>query len=127
MRPLSTFVHAAGKQLGSLASFRSKGAAKDGKVRKPRRESDAAERAIRQSERRYRILVQSTSDIITLIGADGTVHYESSALERVMGYRSEDQVGTNAFDWVHPDDVERALGLLAEILRPLVSIRQEQR
>jgi len=68
------------------------------------------------SARRYRSLVQHTSDIITLIGADGTVHYESSALERVMGYRPEDQLGTNAFDWVHPDDIERALTLFAEIL-----------
>ena len=50
-----------------------------------------------ESARRYRTLVQNTSDIITLIGADGTVHYESSALERVMGYRPEDQIGTNAF------------------------------
>src|SRR5215204_3364831 len=44
-----------------------------------------------ESARRYRSLVQHTSDIITLIGAGGTVHYESSALERVMGYRPEDQ------------------------------------
>ncbi len=77
---------------------------------------DAVEPVTYESARRYRTLVQNTSDIITLIGADGTVHYESSALERVMGYRPEDQIGTNAFDWVHPDDVERALDIFAEIV-----------
>jgi PAS domain S-box-containing protein len=47
------------------------------------------------------------------------VHYESSALERVMGYRPEDQVGTNAFDWIHPDYMDRALSIFAEVLRTL--------
>ena len=62
------------------------------------------------------LLVQDTSDIITLIDADGTVHYESSALEQVMGYRPEDQLGTRAFDWVHPDDMDQALSIFAEVL-----------
>ncbi len=119
MRVFSTFIRAAVEQLGSLGSFKSKRAAKDGKARqgrKPRREFGVTEQVMRESGRRYRILVQNTSDIITLLGADGTVHYESTALERVMGYRPEDQIGTNAFDWVHPDDLERALSIFAEIL-----------
>ena len=119
MRVFSTSIRAAVEQLGSLGSFKSKRAAKDGKARqgrKPRREFGVTEQVMRESGRRYRILVQNTSDIITLLGADGTVHYESSALERVMGYRPEDQVGTNAFDWVHPDDVEQALIIFAEVL-----------
>ena len=114
MSYFSKFVRAAVKQLELLNTARTKRA--EGKARKPQREFEVAERAIYESERRYRILVQSTSDIITLIDADGTVHYESSALERVMGYRPEDQVGTNAFDWVHPDDMDRALSIFAEVL-----------
>jgi diguanylate cyclase (GGDEF)-like protein/PAS domain S-box-containing protein len=109
-------VRAAVKRLERIGSFRSRRAAKDGEVRRPQRESHAAEQATYESERRFRILVQNTSDIITLIDADGTVHYESSALERVMGYRPEDQVGTNAFDWVHLDDMDRALSIFAEVL-----------
>ncbi len=119
MRLFSTFVRAAVKQLGLPGSLESRVAAKDGKARQgrePQREFDVAEQVMYESGRRYRILVQNTSDIITLLGADGTVHYESLALERVMGYRPEEQVGTNAFDWVHPDDMERALSLFAEVL-----------
>src|SRR5919202_1782383 len=77
---------------------------------------DIAKQVMGESGRRYRSLVENTSDILTLIDADGTVHYESSALERVMGYKPEDQLGTNAFDWVHPDDMERALSISVEVL-----------
>jgi len=62
-------------------------------------------------------LVQNTSDIITLLEADGTIRYISPAVERVMGYKPEEQVETNAFDSVHPDDRERVLGIFAEVLK----------
>jgi diguanylate cyclase (GGDEF)-like protein/PAS domain S-box-containing protein len=80
------------------------------------RELDVVGEPMCESGRRYRSLVQNTSDIITLIDADGTVHYESSALEQVMGYKPEEQIGTKAFDWVHPDDVDQALSLFAQVL-----------
>jgi diguanylate cyclase (GGDEF)-like protein/PAS domain S-box-containing protein len=80
------------------------------------RKLDVVEEPTCESGRRYRSLVQNTSDIITLIDADGTVHYESSALEQVMGYRPEDQLGTKAFDWVHPDDMDQALSIFAEVI-----------
>jgi PAS domain S-box-containing protein len=62
-------------------------------------------------------LVQNTSDIITILDADGTISYISPALERVMGYKPQEQIGTDAFGSVHPDDRERALGIFAEVLR----------
>ena len=38
-------------------------------------------------------MVQNSSDIITILGADGTVRYVSPAVERVTGYRPEEQIG----------------------------------
>jgi diguanylate cyclase (GGDEF)-like protein/PAS domain S-box-containing protein len=69
------------------------------------------------SEERFRSLVQYSSDIITILEADGTVRYISPAVEKVMGYKPEEQVGTNAFGSVHPLDRERALDIFAEILK----------
>lgn len=115
-RGLATFVRAAVKRLELLGPLWGRRVVKDGEIRKHQRRPAGAEQALYRNERHYRILVQSTSDIITLISADGTVYYENSALERVMGYRPEDQVGTNAFDWVHPDDMERALSIFADVL-----------
>ena len=75
------------------------------------------ERGIIESEQRFRSLVQNSSDIITILEADGTVRYVSPAVERVMGYKPEEQVGTNAFGSVHPDDRYRALDTFAEVLK----------
>ena len=116
---LSAFGRAAVRRLGALSSFRTINATKDENVRQRRnspRRLDIAEQVVGESSRRYRSLVENTSDILTLMDADGTVHYESAALERVMGYRPEDQLGTNAFDWIHPDDMERALNIFADVL-----------
>ncbi len=48
-------------------------------------------RRLRESEKLYRSLVQENiSDILTVIGADGTVRlFESPAIERVLGYRPD--------------------------------------
>jgi diguanylate cyclase (GGDEF)-like protein/PAS domain S-box-containing protein len=80
-------------------------------------ERKKVEKVITESEERFRSLVQYSSDIITLLDADGIVRYVSPAVERVTGYRPEEQVGTNAFGSVHPDDREQALNTFAEVLK----------
>src|SRR5919202_2903933 len=80
-------------------------------------ERKEVEKVVKESEERFRSLVQNASDIITILEADGTVRYISPALERVTGYKPEERVRTNAFGSVHPDDRERALGIFAEILK----------
>jgi PAS domain S-box-containing protein len=91
-------------------------------------EHSRAEKALRESEERFRSLVRFASDIITVLEADGTIRYESPAIERVLGYKPEEVIGNNAFDYVHPDDVERVSSVLAEALEtqgvtPLVEFR----
>ena len=74
---------------------------------------------LHESEKLYRSLVQENiSDIITVVGANGTVRlFESPAIERILGYRPEEQLGTDAFSWIHPDDVEQAFAIFAEVLQ----------
>src|SRR5918995_49109 len=80
-------------------------------------ERKGVEKAIKESEERFRSLVQNTSDIITILEADGTVRYISPAVERVTGHKPEEQIGTKAFASVHPDDRERALDIFAAVLK----------
>jgi PAS domain S-box-containing protein len=80
-------------------------------------ERKEVEKGIKESEECFCSLVRYSSDIITILEADGTVRYVSPAVERMTGYKSEDQIGTNAFDSVHPDDREQALATFAEVLK----------
>ncbi len=66
--------------------------------------SRRAEAALRTSEARFGALVRNALDIITILGDDGVVRYESPAIERVLGYDSDELVGVDAFSLVHPDD-----------------------
>ena len=87
-----------------------------------------AEEALRESEQRFRRMVQGSSDIITLVAADGTVRYASPALQRVLGYDPEESVGHKVFDLLHPDDVGKARAMFARSFgRPRVPLQIEVR
>ena len=60
---------------------------------------------VRRSEERFRSLVRNASDCIVIARADGTVAYESPAVERVLGYAPDNRLGRPAFEDVHPEDV----------------------
>ena len=62
---------------------------------------------VRYSEERYRALTQNSSDLVTVIETTGIVRYQSAAIQRMLGYSQEELLGKNAFDYVHPDDLQR--------------------
>ncbi|MUL38497.1 response regulator [Gloeocapsopsis dulcis] len=72
--------------------------------------------ALRQSEERFRSLVQNSSDIIVVTAADSTICYISSSVKQILGYESEDWLNKEAFEYVHPDDFAKAENLLTETL-----------
>jgi diguanylate cyclase (GGDEF)-like protein/PAS domain S-box-containing protein len=61
---------------------------------------------VRYSEERYRVLTQNSSDLVTVIETTGVIRYQSPAIEQMLGYSSEELLGQNAFDFVHPDDLQ---------------------
>jgi diguanylate cyclase (GGDEF)-like protein/PAS domain S-box-containing protein len=76
-------------------------------------DKETAELVLRASEERFKALVQHASDIIMVIGLDGTVVYVSPAFQRLLGYLPGQALGRQARDFMHPDDVEemqRSLG-----------------
>ena len=76
-----------------------------------------SERNVRRSEERFRSLVQNASDIITVLEVDGAISYESPSIEQVMGYKPEDLLDGNAFEYIHPEDRDRVQEFFAERLR----------
>ncbi len=75
------------------------------------------ERELGRSEKYFRSIIENTSDIITIIKADGTVTYESPSVERVLGYKPDELLGEIAFDYVHPDDQQVMMAKLRECLQ----------
>lgn len=81
-------------------------------------------RQLRQQEQRFRSLVQHASDLTLIVTADSTVTYVAPAIERVLGVRPDDAVGSPAFAHVHSDDlpvVRQALEQCAAAPRRVLS------
>jgi PAS domain S-box-containing protein len=91
-------------------------------------ERKAAERAVRASEERFRSLVQNSSDVISIVDADGGVRYHSESVRRVLGYDPAELVDGDPLSLVHPDDRERVARFVAEAaLRPGVTAAETWR
>jgi diguanylate cyclase (GGDEF)-like protein/PAS domain S-box-containing protein len=71
------------------------------------REKELVEGSLRQSERRFRALVQHASDIILVVASDGTVSYASPAFESVLGYSSVESVGMFMNTIMDDNDIAR--------------------
>jgi PAS domain S-box-containing protein len=61
-------------------------------------------RAGAEQAAQFRSLVNNSSDLITVLAPDGTIAYQSPSVQRVLGRRAPDVVGTALSDLVHPDD-----------------------
>ena len=75
-----------------------------------------AERAVRESEERFRSLVQHASDLITVIAPDTTILYQSPGIQRVLGYDADLTLGRRLLDFLNADDQPRFLALLAQLM-----------
>src|SRR5712692_8489963 len=58
------------------------------------------------SDRRFRALIEHSSDAIELLTPEGTVTYASPSTERVTGYTADELVGMNCFELLQPDDLQ---------------------
>ena len=79
-------------------------------------ERKRAEEALRESEGRFRALLQNALDLVIVTGADGTIRYISPSSERVLEYLPDEMIGTNTADYVHPDDLKKAFEEFAQVL-----------
>ena len=69
-----------------------------------REEKERADESLRESENRFRALIEHSSDAIALATADGTVLYDSPSITHILGYGPKDRIGRKVFEYVHPDD-----------------------
>jgi diguanylate cyclase (GGDEF)-like protein/PAS domain S-box-containing protein len=74
--------------------------------------------APRGNEAWLEALVQNSSDIITVLDAEGCIVYSSPAALRVLGYPDGYMQGQSAFELVHPDDLEYVVEVFLSTAEP---------
>jgi PAS domain S-box-containing protein len=52
----------------------------------------------------YGLLLDQAQDKVALLDEAGTYTYVNAAVEEMLGYEPEELVGTNAFEYIHPDE-----------------------
>lgn len=80
-------------------------------------EQKLMESALQESEKRYRALIEKSSDGIALVGINGCIEYVSDSVSRVLGYGETDLLGQDAFTRIHPEDAARVTALFRELLQ----------
>jgi PAS domain S-box-containing protein len=75
------------------------------------------ERALAGSWRRYQAMIEHSSDALVLTRPQmGGILYASPAMERVLGYTAGDLRGREVMELVHPETLDTAIKLRAELL-----------
>jgi len=66
-----------------------------------------AEEELSDSLENFRIIAERINDIVIIFGSNLRITYVSPAVERILGYRSEDIVGTSGLQVFVPEELER--------------------
>lgn len=80
------------------------------------------EKALLDSERRFKTLIQESTDLIAILDSEGVYKYISPTVERLMHVKAEQILGKNAFSRIHASDREQLVRKL-EALSPRESIK----
>lgn len=78
-------------------------------------ERKRTEQALRQSDERFRRVVENALDIITIIDTSGYIHYASPSVQTVIGYIPDNLIGQKFFNSIHPDDVKGATQKIVDV------------
>jgi len=75
------------------------------------------EELLRQSEAKFRSLIQNSSDMIVLLQPDGTIQEASPSHQKILGYSPGELVSKNVFDFVHPENRALVSSVFSELVR----------
>src|SRR5881396_1598692 len=67
------------------------------------------------TERRFRSLIEHSTDVITLLDAAGAILYSTQSLKPTLGYDAGEMTGHSVLDLVHPDEQAAAASQLARL------------
>lgn len=96
-------------ELATLRSEKQKG------HREAQREAVGADEVLRQSEQRYRSLVEATSDWVWAVDRNGRYTYASPKVKDLLGYEPKEVLGREPFDLMPPEESKRVRQLFEAI------------
>lgn len=67
-------------------------------------ELKSREKALIQTEKYYRLLLENSSDIISILAHDGTILFKSDSIRRILGYDPVELIGENEYDFIAGED-----------------------
>ena len=70
-----------------------------------------------QNERRYRVLIEKSADMITLSTVGGRFMYGSNSIMKGLGYSEEELLQLSVFDIIHPGEISEAIANRDRILQ----------
>lgn len=75
-----------------------------------------AETALKKSEKNYRMMVESSNDLIFQEDIEGNFVFFNKAFETMLGYTPEDMTQMNGFEIIHPDDIPAAQEIFSRMI-----------
>jgi len=79
-------------------------------------ERHRAEEALRQSEEKFRRIVEQANDVIFLLGPQGNILYSSPNVVNLSGFTPEESQAQHYSAFVHPDDVPLCEAIFYQVL-----------
>ncbi|HEX3142457.1 MAG TPA: PAS domain S-box protein [Pyrinomonadaceae bacterium] len=77
----------------------------------------AAEAALKDSEEKFRSIVETTNEWIWAIDVQGNYNYTNPAISYILGYRPDEILNANVFTYLHPEDRAELQVLLPQLMK----------
>ena len=84
-------------------------------VARDNQEQVEQEEKLVRSEQRFKALVQGANDLYAIIDLEGRYTYMSPSSTAIIGIPPEAFIGMDAFEFIHPDDIEQTQSSLKKI------------
>ncbi len=68
-------------------------------------EKKKTEEALLHQERHYRVLLENSSDLISIVANDGTILFESDSIKRILGLDPVDIIGESLYDYLSDESI----------------------
>ena len=76
-----------------------------------------AEEGLRQSEERFRALIENATDLLVVFDEQAAITLVSPAVREALGWTPQEMLGRRGRDFIHPEDQPEAARVLAEVIR----------